>query len=297
MACVAFLAGPAAAEPAGADEPATAGEQAADAGDGRIDPAAVATSAPVYRVDDPVSVAGERWEFGFRWLGIPVGRVTVDVDTETGEDGVVRLRAALAGRTSRFVDLFWRYRMAARGHLDVSPFRPRRLYVSERENDRAKTTLVELGEDGRIDATRRRGSRVQTASFHAPNTYDVLSTIFVALSLDYSAGRSFQFDVFTGASRYLLRIDVVGHDEVRVLGRSTPAWRLDIASSPLTDPDERGKHRGTTLWVERAAPHRLLRATTDTYVASVTGTLEAVTEVPDGAFAPVDSFDRGSAIP
>jgi hypothetical protein len=206
----------------------------ASAGDDKISPADVEVSVPVYEVDATLDREHERWNYSFSWSGIPVGEVYVESRLEReGPEAPVFVDVQIKGRTNDFLDFFWRYRLQSTGRIRVDPFSP--------------------------------------DSFHSleQNTHTIFSTIFIALELDHRIGNHYEFDVLTGASRYLITVDVAARETVMALGVPTDAWRLSVHTKALTDPEDDEKHTDTDLWVSAAKPRRLLHARSGTYVGAI----------------------------
>jgi|GEM_PF-3376919 len=242
-------------------------------------PEDVHVKTPVYHIKHSAFRAGERWMFEFRWSGIPVGRFAIELTEGDGGAGK-RLNIDVTGRTNSFIDLLWRYRLHAQGWVLTEPFAPGRFHSEEHENSRFKTTDVRFDADRRIHAVRKKGDNVSTAEFAAPNTYDILSAVFMVMSLDHHLGDEYFVDVLTGMARYLVTIKVEERGSVEVEGKPVDAFRLSLRSYDLTDPEKSSKHRGTSLWVSASKPKRLLKAESKTFVGSIYGRLAAVQSIP-----------------
>jgi len=246
----------------------------------RMGPGDVQVSLPVYRPTNDVERIGERWHYRFTWSAIPVGAVTMSARTTDATDAGRVLEVGLRGRTNPFVDLFWRYRLDAEGTIRLDPFSPGEFESEESEQGKRKVTRIRFDRDERVHTYRRKGDRVTEYDFLAPNTHDMLSAVFLFLNLDYHTGDEFRVDALTGTARYLVTVRVEGREEIEVGGRNTPAVRLWVTTSELTDPDEdEANHRGTKIWVSDDRPRRLLKARSSTFIGAVTLELESVEEI------------------
>ncbi len=269
------------AEEAGKDEEARKFEEAGKAEKPekakKIDPGKVEVETPVYRPDAEQGRVDEVWHYGFSWSGIPVGKISIENRTLAADEEHGRRLAIRAwGRTNSFVDLLWRYRLNARGTIRLDPFGPAEFYAEEEERKKKKVTRIEFSKDGVLSSERRKGDRVAKYSFEAPNTYDIVSTVFLTLSFDYEIGQEYLFDVFTGTSRYLVPIKVEAREEVKAAGEMVDSYRLLVSTRPLTDPEDKGKHRQTELWVSAERPRRLLKSRSKTFIGAVYVSLESI---------------------
>ncbi|RMD83404.1 MAG: DUF3108 domain-containing protein, partial [Candidatus Dadabacteria bacterium] len=162
-----------------------------------IPPSEVKVDLPHYDLAGRVDTVNERWVYRFAWSGFPVGSATVAAGEVQAEDGR-RLAVLVTGRTNRFIDLLWKYRLNARGSIRLDPFAPGDFLSEEIEKGKHKLTKIEFTKDRHVHSLRRKGDKVKEYEFDAPNTYDILSTVFLALNLDYEPGTVLKFDTLTG---------------------------------------------------------------------------------------------------
>jgi hypothetical protein len=242
----------------------------------RMPPQDVRVDVPVYEIRQPIECLDERWTYSFAWNGIPVGSATVTV-AETGRNGSQdAVKIGVSGKTSSFVDLLWDYRMEASGDVRIGPFAPHEFISRERERGSEKLTRVAFDSARHVTSYRSKGGHVEQYGFAAPNTYDILSTVLLALNLDYRRGDILSFDTLTGTARYLVQVRVVEREPIEVAGVVRDAWRLEIVTTELTDPKVEPKHESTELWVSAERPRRLLRARSRTFVGSIYADLRTI---------------------
>jgi len=262
-----------------------------------IEPGEVQVSTPVYQLPADVEWPDERWEYHFSWSGIPVGRLSIEAGREPAgsddpgddvSDGDQRqhLTVRVLGTTNSVIDLLWKYRLDARGVVAVRPFSPREFIIDETERRKDKFTRIRFDADRNVHSIRRKNDKTREYRFAGGNTFDLLSTVFLVLNLDYVLGDEFYVDTFTGTSRYLVTVSVDAKEDTLAAGVSVPAWRLSVYTHELTDPEEDGKHRETILWVSRDKPRRLLAARSRTFVGAVEVNLDAVVPAGDPTRVP-----------
>ena len=245
---------------------------------GAFAPGEVSIEVPVYAPSARIDAADERWRYRFKWSGLPVGEATITA-RRLGEAGSQRIGIELEGRTNAVIDLLWKYRLDARGTIRVEPFGPGTYFATESERGTEKLTRIEFGPDERVRTFRRKGEREQSFEFESAGTLDMLATVVLTLNLDYEVGQVLLFDTLTGTARYLVEVTIAEREPIDVLGRRVDAYRLGIATSELTDPDEEHKHRSTDLWVSATRPRRLLRARSKTFVGAIYAELAAIETV------------------
>ncbi len=233
-----------------------------------LPPGEVSADTPVYDLGGRVDTVNERWIYRFAWSGFPVGSATIAAG-EVRDGDRRRLVVRVTGRTNKFIDLLWKYRLNARGSIRLDPFAPAEFVSEEVEKGKHKLTQIEFTEDRHVHSLRRKGDRVKEYEFDAPNTFDIISTVFMALNLDYEPGAVFRFDTLSGTARYLVTLEVKGRENVRIHGKEYDAYKLRVVTRDLTDPEDSGKHKETYLWVSAERPRRLLKAKSKTFVGSI----------------------------
>jgi hypothetical protein len=258
-------------------------------GHAKITPDAVEIDVPVYQTGsqqfEPVE---EIWNFRFAWSGFPVGTISISGKGAADESDSL-LGVAIDGRTNAFIDLAWRYRLSARGSIYLDPFSPKEFVISENERRREKITTIKFS-DGAVHSTKVKGEQFDEFRFAAPNTYDIISAVFLMMHLQYDVGRSYHIDALTGTSRYLVTVEVETTEAIKVMGRMVEAYRLLIRTNDLTDPDDDHKHAGTYMWVSVAPPRRMLKAQAKTKWGSIYGELVSIFDSRAAADAPLELF-------
>lgn len=230
---------------------------------------------PVYTLREDLPKPTGRYDYSLRWSGLPVARVSLDMQANAGANGV---DLAIVGATHPVIDLFWRYRFDGRGRVATAPFGPRYFEVEECERSRLRRTEITFGgTDDRVQALRHSRGKVREYWFQSDNTYDIPSAVYLVLNLDYEIGRTYTLDTFTGKSRYLVQLVVEARETIEIAAGKRDAWRLGVRTEELTDEDDDDRHRKTEVWVSPEHPRQLLRARSETYVGAITLELEGDT--------------------
>lgn len=251
-----------------------------------VPPDQVSVDLPVYELSDGLAVLEESWNYKLGWGAIPVGWATISgVDRSHG-------RAASQGvevkaSTNAFTDLLWRYRLSAEGELHVKPFGPSFFHIDESAKHRQKITRIDFDDQRHVRMFRRKGEEITEYEFDGANTYDVLSTTWLFLNLDYSIGQTYQADTLTGTSRYLVTVVAEANEEINVCGQQVATTRLRVKTVETTDPEEEQKHRETELWVSRERPRRLLKAKAKTRWGSITADMIEIKDLSTPAQLPL----------
>lgn len=230
-------------------------------------PIEVAVETPVYRLAPDLPVATGAQHYRLHWSGLTVARVRVAMAPDPARGGV---GVEVLGATHPVIDWLWRYRIAGHGLVRTDPFAPGGFVVDECEKGEHERTEIRFGEpDHGVRGIRVTERRRREYVFHSDNTFDIPSSVYLVLNLDYAPGARFALDTFTGRSRYLVKVEVEAREPLALGGALHDAWRLRLESEELTDDDPEGRHRETFAWVSHERPRRLLRASSRTFVGSI----------------------------
>jgi hypothetical protein len=234
---------------------------------------------PVYRLPADLPLHQGRTRYRLHWSGIPVARVQLAMSPDAARRGI---GVEILGATHPALDWLWRYRFEGHGWVRTDPFAPGGFVVDECENREHQRTEVRFGEpDHGVRGIRQVRGRTKEYVFHSDNTFDIPSSVYLVLNLDYAPGAHYALDAFTGKSRYLVRIAVEKREAIRLGDALHDAWRLRLETEELTDDDPEGRHRETRVWVTPERPRRLLRASSRTFVGSIHLELEPDEAAPE----------------
>lgn len=282
----------------------------------KLAPTEVTVETPVYSIHSGPLRPAETWVFDISWTGVPVGQATIAVapqvqgtegaqaqvaSTPVADEAMRAIKVDIKAETNSFIDFFWRYRLHARARFQTNPFSPGDFYSEEMERTKQKRTTIEFDQSRNVTSSRQKGEKLTQYAFSAPNTYDMIATMFATLSFEYATGAHYTFDTFTGTSRYLIDVDVRERGPFETAREVFDAWRLEVRTKALTDPDEAGKHQATSLWVTSEQPRRLLGAKSDVFIgavnvnlASVSAGATAFTEQPEFRPTPIEAPEAPS---
>lgn len=226
----------------------------------------------------------ERLVYKFAWSPFfKVGRAEVttrerlvaDPPGGTRSPASREIVVSVQGRTNRFIDALWRYRLTAFGVVPLEPLEPGLIDILESERRKVKRTRTTY-QDGEFLTVRNKRGAITETRIDAPNGHGMLSTLYDLLSRDMAVGDRYKFETIAGRSRYEVIFDVLKNERIKLGGQKVDAVKLRVSGSDLTDPGDTAKHRVTSVWVSEERPRRLLQAVTRLWIGTVKVRLESV---------------------
>ena len=227
---------------------------------------AVVGACPAAAVDAPRHLA-----YRVAWNGIPAAHATIDV-TPGQEARPQAYTIEARALTNWFVDFLWLYRGEARTTLLAEPVTPLSFRYERLVNRKPTTTWIDFApnpEDARSGYIKRKRRLEEVTD--ARGWTDPITAGFHALSVDARVGDVLSYRIFTGETRYRVRLTIRGEETVEVPAGRFEALRVEPEVIILKDeerPDE--NLRRATLWVTRDPVRTLLRVRSELFFGAVT---------------------------
>ena len=211
-----------------------------------------------------------RFEYRVAWNGIPAAGATVAV-TRGELIGRPSVEVEASARTNAFVDIFWPFRGTAKTTFLADGVEPLR-FVYERSMAGTKyLTTIDFDADDVARSVSVKGSKRREQAVDEAGILDPITAVFRARLSGARAGDQLQYEIFTGESRYRVRLSVVGTDVIEVpAGRFAAlrvipeVWKIGRAAKP----DKRLQR--ATIWVADDADRTLLRIRSEIFIGAVT---------------------------
>ena len=175
-------------------------------------------------------------------------------------------------RTNWFVGLLWLYRGEARTTLLTEPIVPLSFHYERLVKRKPTRTWLDFApnpERARSGYVKR--SRRLEEVIDARELMDPITAGFHALTVDARVGDVLSYRMFTGETRYRVRLTIRAEETVEVPAGRFEAFRVEPEVIVLKDeerPDE--NLRRATLWVTRDPVRTLLRVRSELFFGAVT---------------------------
>jgi hypothetical protein len=222
-----------------------------------------ADAVPVYQPKHYPFEGGEKAIYRASWNGMLSVATAEILTTPSVENGRQVYTVRVDAKTSRALDLVWKMRDTILSTFDAKALVPSRFSFYQRENSRVVNTEARYSDSSKRWMVNRQqvGKKPRAWEFDFQNTYDPLSAVYLARSLEIKPGERFYFKVFGGRHQYLLELNVQRKEPVTLnSGKTIEAFRVIPRLQNLTKNGYAERMNDAVIWIsadERRMPVKL----------------------------------------
>jgi len=206
---------------------------------------------------------GEKGVYRATWNGL-FSVATAEVTTTSSMvDGRKVYQVRVDAKTSKALDLIWKMRDVISSTFDGKSLAPSHYLFNQRENSRIIDTEAKLDVNTKRWAVNRQqnGKRPRTYEFDSQNTFDPISAVYLARSLDFKVGDKLFFKIFGGRYQYLLELFVEKKEPVELpSGKTVDAYKVVPRVQNLKKSGYASRLTEAAIWIsadERRLPIKL----------------------------------------
>ena len=208
-------------------------------------------------------------QYRVAWNGIPAASATVEI-TPAQIDGRESLIIKATAGTNRFVDLFWTFRGTVRSTLRAADLTPVEFVYDRHMAGKPYRTRIDF-ERHSARSVYVRGSHRQESAIDGPDLIDPITAIFRARASGARPGDTLSYDVWTGESRFRVKLAVGQPEPIEVPAGRFRALRIvpevwKIGATRELDT----RLRTATIWVSDDPSRTILRIRSDIFIGAVT---------------------------
>jgi hypothetical protein len=229
------------------------------AGEATIKPENLPTYSPKFYPFD----RGEKELYRATWNGM-FSVATAEVTTTSSiVDGKKVYQVRVDAKTSKALDLIWKMRDVISATFDAKSLTPSHYHFRQRENSRVIDTEAKLDASAKRWAVNRQqnGKRTRTYEFDGQNTFDPVTAVYLARSVDFKVGDKLYFKVFGGRYHYLLELFVEKKEPVELpSGKTVEAYKIVPRVQNLMKTGYASRLTEAAIWIstdERRLPVKL----------------------------------------
>lgn len=247
-----------------------------------IPPGSVHVKTPTYNFE-PTPITPGRYVFDVSWQGIPVATASVVVGEKSPDNG--QMDIVVSAQTNGVIDVFYKLRHQSESIFSENPVRPVLFKFSQAENSSKKNREISFADGGQINSKQWRPGKKATESnfFTDNNTMDPITAAFVARNMPLTIGAESEVDVYTGKHRYLIRLEVVDQQTIKIGDSVRDAFKVVPTVKKLTDTKGERKLNSAAIWVASDGSRDLLKLESKVWIGSVSAKFirfEPLTEQP-----------------
>ena len=229
------------------------------AGEATINPENLPTYSPKFYPFE----RGEKGLYRATWNGL-FSVATAEVTTTSSMvDGKKVYQVRVDAKTSKALDLIWKMRDVISSTFDGKSLAPSHFLFNQRENSRIIDTEAKLDVNTKRWAVNRQqnGKRTRTYEFDSQNTFDPITAVYLARSLDFKVGDKLYFKIFGGRYQYLLELFVEKKEPVELpSGKTVEAYKVVPRVQNLKKSGYASRLTEAAIWIsadERRLPVKL----------------------------------------
>jgi hypothetical protein len=229
------------------------------AGEATINPENLPTYSPKFYPFE----RGEKGVYRATWNGLFSVATAEVTTTSTMVDGRKVYQVRVDAKTSKALDLIWKMRDVISSTFDGKSLAPSHYLFNQRENSRIIDTEAKLDVNTKRWAVNRQqnGKRPRTYEFDSQNTFDPISAVYLARSLDFKVGDKLFFKIFGGRYQYLLELFVEKKEPVELpSGKTVDAYKVVPRVQNLKKSGYASRLTEAAIWIsadERRLPVKL----------------------------------------
>jgi len=218
---------------------------------------------PVYTPKFYPFEKGEKEVYRASWNGM-FSVATAEVTTTSNVvDGKKVYQVRVETKTAKALDLIWKMRDTVSSTFDAKSLSPSHYLFNQRENSRVIDTEAKLDPTAKRWAVTRQqvGKKTRTYSFDSQNTFDPVTAVYLARSVDFKVGDKLFFKIFGGRYHYLLELFVEKKEPVELQsGKTIDAFKIVPRVQNLKKTGYASRLREAAIWIsadDRRLPIKL----------------------------------------
>ena len=212
---------------------------------------------------------GETAEYRMSWNMIPVASAKVQTKPKW-EQGEKFYQVNVKAKTWRILHWIWKMRDSVESVFEAKTFSPRSFIFSQSENrEKVHTNIRYEPSDQKWVVRRREGDKVEGYEFVSGDTYDPISASYLLRSLDFKVGDRLEFNLFGGHHRYLLTLDVVSQEPIKVKAGQFNAYKIESQMVKRPPSKDDGYVYRATGWISADEKRILVKAKSKAWIGNV----------------------------
>jgi len=221
---------------------------------------------------------GERLFYEASWLGIPAARARFEL--HRNRKNPTQWKAEAWIETTQVVDVLFKMRDYMAENFAIGSLTTSGIYQRQSENRRFDEYSISFDRAQHLVTARKKNPReTEIRQFLSADPWGPISGAMMALTQRLDPGANYEYDVFSGTTRYVFSFHVDGRERIRTPLGVFDALKITPGVVYLSNGRYKDQATTTTIWVSADRRRLPLRMQAAAFIGPVTADLIQV----DGA--------------
>jgi hypothetical protein len=231
---------------------------------------------PAYKAGPIPFHDGEQLIYQASWLGIPAAQARLEFHKQQNKSPQ-RWLGEIWVETNAFADLFYKMRDYAKESMAADTLHSSGFNLVQHEKSRLNYYDVTMDRPARlVTMTKKNHKGTQSKQFISSDPWGPISGAVMALTQDFTPGKTYAFDVFSGSQRYVFAFVVDKREKIHLDLGDFDAWKIVPDVWYLSDDTIRTEASSTVLWISADERHLPLRIQAQAYIGYVRADLISI---------------------
>ncbi|HUY27423.1 MAG TPA: DUF3108 domain-containing protein [Candidatus Binataceae bacterium] len=230
---------------------------------------------PAYRAGAMPFHDGERLFYEASWLGIPAARARFELHRNRKDPDQWKAEAWI--ETTQVVDVLFKMRDYMAESFAIGSLATTDVYQRQSENRRFDEYSISFDRRSHLVTARKKNPReTEIRQFISGDPWGPISGAMMALTQRLDPGANYEYDVFSGTTRYVFSFHVDGRERIRTPLGVFDAIKIIPGVVYLSNGRYQDEATTTTIWVSADRRRLPLRLQAAAFIGQVTADLTQV---------------------
>ncbi len=218
---------------------------------------------------------GEKLVYEASWLGIPAARARFELHRNRKDPSQWKAQAWI--ETTPVVDVLFKMRDYMAENFTIGSLATTGVYQRQSENKRFDEYTIEFDRQRNLITAQKKNPRaVVTRQFISTDPWGPISGAMMALTQSLTPGANYEYDVFSGTTRYVFSFHVDNRERIRTPLGVFDTLKITPGVVYLSNGNYEHQATTTTIWVSADQRRLPLRMQAAAFVGQITADLVEV---------------------
>lgn len=227
---------------------------------------------PSYRAGTMPFHDGEKLVYQASWIGIPAARARFQLHRNKKEPSQWKAEAWI--ETTPVVDVLFKMRDYMAEKFAIGSLATAGVYQRQSENRRFDEYTISFDRSKNLVTSEKKNPRgILTRQFISADPWGPISGAMMALTQPLNPGNNYEYDVFSGTTRYVFSFHVDDRERIRTPLGVFDALKITPGVVYLSNGNYKNQATTTTIWISADKRRLPLRLQASAFVGQITADL------------------------